>query len=269
MKSVSWGFSAAVALLLSILSIRSFAETQDCRTVYEHLKSKRQEDVIALPHTGAEMDGMFATHQVCFQGEDVTTWAVGRDMELTSGYNGFVQGSFVAIVTARDKYYNEKLTSLGNPRSTLILLRVASDSKSLERTELLVQKVSDDPTKLLEDFRLAGYDSFNKIVYFEVPAWATASAVHAFAFAPVLRGEKPSVRYVGPGSVEWVMTETGLKSSQYHLGKVLMWQQEVVPGIGRREFLYAFDATGKRLCRVSTASDYRINPACVAETSSR
>ena len=216
MNIVRRGLGAGVTLVLSFFCSTSFAESQDCGAVYDYLKSKHQENVIALPHTGVEMDSMFATHQVCFLGRDVTAWAVGSGLELTGGYNGFVKGSTVAIITAGEKAAGGRDDSLSLPKSALILLRVDSESQALKGDELLTQQASDDPVKSLESFRLAGYDSFNKIVYFEVPAWATASAVHAFAFAfaPVLRGEKPLVRYIGAGTVDWVMTDTGIGSSQ-------------------------------------------------------
>ncbi|MFL1553737.1 MULTISPECIES: hypothetical protein [unclassified Pseudomonas] len=255
------------ALLLPIavlISDYALAENQDCLNGYEFLKSQRKGDGIALPHTGLEMNSQYDTHQVCYRGKDVTQWAAGLGMEITSGSNGFFKNGTVAIVTAHERLEDGRGYWAGDYKAALILLRVDEETGELKRTMLATQKQDNDPTKTIEDFHLAGYDEFNKVVYFETPAFATASAIYSFPVFPVLQGEKPVLKYFGPGRIDLVMFDLGTSNASRNIGNVLVWRDEIFPDRGRDEVLYLINSAGKQICKVdSTDPGYRFNPVCI------
>lgn len=249
--------------IVFLISDYALAEKQDCLDGFESLKSRGKDHFIALPHTGLEMNSQFDTHQVCYTGEDVTQWAAGPGMEVTSGMNGFFKNGSAAIVTAHQRLKSGEDYSAGSYRAALILLRVDENTGRLMRTELMTQKPDDDPSKSIDDFHITGYDDFNKIVYFQTPAWATSDAIYFFPVSPVLQGEKPHPKYLGPGRVDFVMIDFGLSNSSKHIGDVLVWRDEISPDHGRDEVLYLFSAAGKQICKVDSRSDYRNYPLCL------
>jgi len=257
---------AATGLLLlfsALTSTQVLAEKQDCAEVFELLKSQKRDDFIALPHTGSEMNSMFDTHQVCYRGKDLSQWAAGAHMDLTSGINGIFKDGTAAIVTAHQRSNGELDYSEGNYNSSLILLRVDEKSKRLTRTELMTQQPNDDPAKAIADFRITGYDDFNKTVYFQAPAWTTSDAVYSFRVSPALQGKRPSLKYFGPGRVDMVINDLGFEGLSNNVGKVLIWRDEYLPNQGRIEVLYLFDNDGKRICKVKSSDpSYRFNLTC-------
>ncbi len=253
-----------VLLFPIVFSITDYAlaERQDCVKGYEFLKSQRNGDIIALPHTGPEMDSQYDTHQICYRGEDVTQWAAGPGMEITSGISNLFKNGSVAIVTAHQRLDSGGDYSEGGYRSALILLRVDEDTKHLSRYELMTQQPHNDPTKSIDDFHVVGFDDFNKTIYFKTPAWATSDAIYSFPVSSVLQGEKPNLKYWGPGRVDMVINDLGISSK--NIGNVLIWRDEISPYQGRLEVLYLFDATGKQVCKVdSSDSGYRFKPTCI------
>ncbi|WP_443697911.1 hypothetical protein [Pseudomonas sp.] len=249
--------------IVVLISDHALAENQDCVKSFELVKSQGNDDFIALPHTGIELNSMHDTHQICYRGEDVTRWAAGAGMDVTSGVNGVFKNGSVAFVTAHQRLKNGKDYSAGGYRSALILLRADERTQHLTRVVLMTQQPDADPRKSIDDFHITGYDTFNKIVYFQTPAWATSDAIYSFPLTQAIQGEKPKLKYLGPGNIDTVMNDLGFSDSSKYIGNLLVSRHEPVPGGRVNEVMYLEDADGKQICRVDTTKLYRLKPDCI------
>lgn len=226
------------------------ADVQDC--------AAQKAPGFSLPRSAEEQDTAFDTHQVCFKGRDISEWAAGKDMDITSGITDISADGSAVIITAHQTGSVDDTAAADN--AALILLVAAPGDAQPKRSVLMTQRPDKKPEKSIDDFRITGFDHNDRTLYFETPAWEVSFALYAFPADPAIQTGKVQLRYVGPGSLDTVLDSPNSK----YKGDLLVWRNEEVKDEGQDDVLYLQTAQGKKICKVdSDEDDYKTNPQCI------
>lgn len=232
---------AAASTLAAVPSVVNAAPIDCARTFQNrHL-------AIALAPTDSQAP--YSANQLCARGHDLTNWASGKGMSITSGVLTAADGSDAVIAvesTGSDSTAPEY-------KSELIRISISEKTAQIERQVLARQSPSAVPEDAVDSFTISGYDEHAHVLYIQTPAWATSDAIHAYALASA----KPTSWYVAPGNLLAVINQPANEYQKAYLGDLLVEQSAIRGDQGRIGFTTLITPQGKKVCEINTSDAKR------------
>lgn len=210
----------------------------------EALKNQSGESGFLIPPSkfnSNPSESLFSAKKICLNGQDITRWVVGDEMQLTSAIRQ-VAGKDTAILTSESVSLNPDDKGY---RSEILFLRLNKNGNP-ERVVTAKNVITSNLHETIESFRITGYDKDESKVYIESPKWTVSNAIFASRLPNDLTSPY-SFHFVTDGSIDWVIQK--IEQAQF-AGHLLVNKSEIRGDSGRDEFLYLVTPEGKKVCEV-------------------
>ncbi|ETS31167.1 hypothetical protein BB987_06260 [Photorhabdus temperata] len=162
----------------------------------------------------------------------------------------------VAIITLEeDKPKNNE------PKSSIRAIYADEDGAIIKKN-IITQRYTKDPKMTLFNMKIVDYEHYNKIVYFEVPAWNENNAIYAFSIPPDNNYENVSEKYITDGSLTFI-TMTHFLYNSNRDGEIIV-KRGVIKEDGELFYgEYRVSSKGKTICELNTdVEDWKVYMPC-------